>query len=236
MKIEYSTKTVELVKCISYIAHRIKRLNAMKKIVLIGDIVSSRKIAKREEAQKKLQRYFNLLNQRHKTLISPFTITLGDEFQALYKNSSDIFRDIWEILMVLYPVKVRFSIGIGELSTPVNKKQSIGMDGPAFYNARKGLIELKKTSCLINIITDTNLTDELAKHSLFLISQLAGKWKPTRLKILVMLYEGKSVKEISGKLKISDKAVYKNIDSGSLNLISAITNEIANKLNSLIKQ
>ena len=208
----------------------------MKKIALIGDIVSSRKIKKREETQKRLQRYFNAVNASHKTLISPFTITLGDEFQALYGRSGDLFKDIWEIMLILYPVKVRFSIGVGQLSTRINKKQSIGMDGPAFHNARKGLIELKKTSYLFNITTDTENSNKLARHSLFLISHISSKWKSTRLKILVMLYEGKTAKEISAKLKISDKAVYKNIDSGGLSLIVEITKEITKELNSLIKE
>ena len=208
----------------------------MKKIALIGDIVSSRKIKKREETQKRLRRYFNAVNASHKTLISPFTITLGDEFQALYGRSGDLFKDIWEIMLILYPVKVRFSIGVGQLSTRINKKQSIGMDGPAFHNARKGLIQLKKTSYLFNITTDTENSNKLARHSLFLISHISSKWKSTRLKILVMLYEGKTAKEISAKLKISDKAVYKNIDSGGLSLIVEITKEITKELNSLIKE
>jgi len=227
---------VEILLSIAYLAFRIKELEEMKRIALIGDIVASRKIAGRKDAQKKLQRYFTTLNKSHKTLLSPFTITLGDEFQALYKTGDDLFKDIWEILLVIYPAKIRFSIGIGELSTRINKKQSIGMDGPAFYNARQGLTELKKTSYLINITTDAEKGNGLARNSLFLISQLTGKWKLTRLKILVMLYGGKSVREISGKLKITDKAVYKNMDSGSLNLITAITKEIVNELNTLIKQ
>ncbi len=208
----------------------------MKKIALIGDIVGSRKIKKREEIQKRLLRYFNTINANHKTLLSPFTITLGDEFQALYSKGGNLFKDIWEILLVLYPAKVRFSIGVGELSTRINKKQSIGMDGPAFYNARQGLTELKKTSYLFNVITDDGNRNELIRHSMFLISNISGKWKSTRLKILVMLYEGKSVKEISAKLKISDKAVYKNIDSGSLTLIVKITREIAEELDAIIKK
>ncbi len=208
----------------------------MKKIALIGDIVGSKKLKKRNEVQRKLLRYFDSVNANHKTLLSPFTITLGDEFQALYSKGNELFKNIWEILLILYPAKVRFSVGVGELSTRINKEQSIGMDGSAFYNAREGMLELKKTSYLFNITTDTKANYELAKHSLFLISNITNKWKSTRLKILVMLYEGKPVKEISNNLKISDKAVYKNIDSGSLALIIEITREITREINLMLKK
>jgi len=208
----------------------------MKRIALIGDIVGSRKIKKRGELQRKLLKHLTVINATRRTLLSPYTITLGDEFQALYSSADELFKDIWTILLTLYPARVRFSISLGELFTRINKKQSIGMDGPAFHNARSGLLELKKTPYLFNISTDAEWENELAKQSLFLISQISGKWKSTRLKILIMLYEGMPVKEISNKLKISDKAVYKNIDSGGLNLVAKITKEIAKELNSLIKK
>ena len=106
-------------------------------IALIGDIIESKKIQKRAEAQKKLLLQFNKINSISKTLASPYTITLGDEFQALYKKADDLFRDIWRIALLLHPERIRFSIGVGELSTKINKKQSIGMDGPAFIMLEK---------------------------------------------------------------------------------------------------
>jgi predicted DNA-binding protein YlxM (UPF0122 family) len=207
----------------------------MGKIALIGDIVSSRKIKNRSEVQSKLETLFGKLNKKNIALASPFTITLGDEFQALYYKADNIFKDIWLILTVLYPEKVKFSIGIGNLSTKLNKIQSIGMDGSAFHNARQGLNELKKLPFLINIIADSNNL-ALEKQSLFLISHMLKKWKQTRLTILNLLYEGYSTKEISRKLKISEQAVYKNINAGELDTIIKIVTEISNRLNEIIKK
>jgi DNA-binding CsgD family transcriptional regulator len=132
-------------------------------------------------------------------------------------------------------VKVKISIGVGNLSTKLNKLQSIGMDGSAFHNARQGLNELKELPFLINIIADSNNL-VLEKQSLFLISHMLKKWKQTRLTILNLLYEGYSTKEISRKLKISDQAVYKNINAGELYTIIKIVTEISNRLNEIIKK
>jgi predicted transcriptional regulator len=58
------------------------------------------------------------------------------------------------------------------------------------------------------------------------------KWKLTRIKIFNLLNEGKSVKEISNKLHITDKAIYKNIDLGALKIIVNLFNQITFEINS----
>lgn len=208
----------------------------MKKIVLIGDIISSKKIGQRSKIQSKLKRIFKKINNSEKNLSSPLTITLGDEFQAVYSKADSIFHDIWLISLAVYPVKIRFSIGIGEISTRINKKQAIGMDGPAFYNARAGLDKLKQTSYIFNI-TEEKLEDkDIIKQSLFLISHISEGWKEMRLRILTMLYNKVSVLEISKKLKISDKAVYKNINAGALDIIINLTDEISRSINKMLNE
>lgn len=208
----------------------------MNKIVLIGDIVKSKKIKGRSVVQRKLNRLFKDININDKSLDSPLTITLGDEFQALYKNADNLFLDIWEILFTLYPEKVRFSVGLGELSTKINHKQAIGMDGPAFYFAREGLIELKEISYLLNIKGEGINNTDLIRQSLFLISHTIEKWKVTRMKIFNSLLDDLSIKIIAKKLKLSDKAVYKSIDTGGMYIIIDILNEITGILNSTIKK
>jgi hypothetical protein len=182
----------------------------MNRIALIGDIIASRSIKDRAQVQEKLNKFFLNINNSNRELLSPFTITLGDEFQALYSQADSIFKDIWKILEILFPVTVRFSIGIGNLTTKINKKQAIGMDGPAFHFARKGLDELKNSSFIFNIKTENEKEVFLAKNALPLISHNTMKLKHTRIKIFNLLNEGKSVKEISNKLHITVK-VYTSI-------------------------
>ncbi len=208
----------------------------MKKLVLIGDIVESKRIKNRKEIQKKLQALFKTFNKNNKEVISPFTITLGDEFQAVFSKADNAFKYLWEILYKIYPVRVRFSYGIGEITTSINKTQAIGMDGPAFYNAREGLNELKQTAFQFNIIYNDEKEMQLVKQNLFLLSHLSSGWKETRYKILSYMYEDLSVNQIAKKMKISDKAVYKNIDAGALSNIIAITRIISGKINNLLKE
>ena len=207
----------------------------MKKLVLIGDIVASKRIKNRKEIQKKLQNLFKSFNN-NKEIISPFTITLGDEFQAVFSKADNIFKYLWEVLFVIYPVQVRFSFGIGDITTSINTVQAIGMDGPAFYNAREGLTELKQKAFLFNLVHNDEKKIMLIKQVLFLLSHLTSGWKESRFKILSLLYDDMSVFKVAKKMKISDKAVYKNIDAGALANIISITKIISMEINNLLKE
>jgi hypothetical protein len=207
----------------------------MKKLVLIGDIVASKRIKNRKEIQKKLQNLFKSFNN-NKEIISPFTITLGDEFQAVFSKADNIFKYLWEVLFAIYPVQVRFSFGIGDITTSINTVQAIGMDGPAFYNAREGLTELKQKAFLFNLVHNDEKKIMLIKQVLFLLSHLTSGWKESRFKILSLLYDDMSVFEVAKKMKISDKAVYKNIDAGALADIISITKIISMEINNLLKE
>ena len=59
-----------------------------------------------------------------------FIITLGDEFQGLLGNGVNTMNIVSEIGRKMYPVKIRFGIGIGA-------------DGPAYYKARDAIEYLK---------------------------------------------------------------------------------------------
>jgi hypothetical protein len=208
----------------------------MDKIVLIGDIVSSRKIQKRRQIQNKLNKIFEKINERGENISSRLTITLGDEFQAVYSKADFIFKHIWQIILSIYPEKLRFSLGLGGITTALNPIQAIGMDGPAFYNARKGLDEIKQTYFQFNITGNDKANLKLIKQSLFLLSHISYNWKETRLMILSMMYEHVSISEISKKIKITDKAVYKNVDAGALQTVIKFTNELSKNINSMISK
>jgi predicted DNA-binding protein YlxM (UPF0122 family) len=54
--------------------------------------------------------------------------------------------------------------------------------------------------------------------------------------ILSMMYEHVSISEIAKEIKITDKAVYKNIDAGALQTVIKLTNELSKNINSMISK
>jgi hypothetical protein len=209
----------------------------MKVIVLIADIVSSKKIKDRNRIQKNLSEELKKINKESGSILSPMTITLGDEFQCVYSKADEIFKHIWGILYSCYPERIRFSFGIGEITTNVNRKQAIGMDGPAFYEAREGLTRLKLKGYFINIRSSDRNTEieSFVRNTLYLVSYNIESWKKNRIKIMNLLGKGIPVKLIAKKMKISEQAVYKNISSGGLQPVLDVTKNITWIINNLIK-
>jgi hypothetical protein len=205
----------------------------MKKVVLIGDIVSSKEITNRGAAQRKINSALKKINQQNQSgLISPYTITLGDEFQAVYENADYLFYDIFKLIEFVSPIKVRFSLGLGSISTKINREMAIGMDGSAFHYARKGIEELKVSDkYLMNISGELKGRHSLAKNVLFHISTLVNDWNLNRLKILNLLMKEKQTAQIAKKLKISRAAVYKNIEAGDIYLMINILKDISDLIN-----
>ena len=206
-----------------------------KKLVLIGDIVSSRKISERISFDKKLLQTLDELNQRNSLIISPYTLTIGDEIQAVFEDAESVFHDAISILSAIYPQKMRFSLGVGAIIKPINTEQAIGMDGPAFHFARDGIDAMKKSGYLFQLSGENIPHFSLHQHALFLISHNIARWNKTRLLVLEMLLNKLPVKSIAANLHISEQAVYKTINTGALEIIISLFTEIETTLSRCLK-
>lgn len=207
-----------------------------KAVIIIGDIEGSRdlKDSEREEVQKKLRKVLEEINKEASGLASPYTITLGDEFQAVYADAGALFTHCWRILSVVHPVKIRFSIGVGAIVTPINPDRAIGMDGPAFHAARDGIEQLKELGFMIHISYREKSQETLINilnGTLHLLSKQIRDWNKNRISMLHMLKKGLDYKEISRQLELSKAAFYKNKDAGMLDEIIELTDNIAELLN-----
>lgn len=206
-----------------------------KSIVVIADIVDSRQIQakEREKVQEQLSEVLDELNTNRSTLISPYTITLGDEFQAVHSRADTLCIDMLKILAELHPVALRFSIGVGAINTEINTKQALGMDGPAFHIAREGIGILKETGFLfrLNIEGEDCSLIPIINGSLQMLSRQLQAWNKNRIRILHMLKEGHDYKHITETLDISEPAFYKNKNAGLLDVISTLCDNIANVIN-----
>ncbi len=108
-------------------------------LAVIGDIIDSKKIKNRAEIQSEMKKTFQELNQVYSDLIvSKFTLTIGDEFQALLKPT----RGVWQLLDLLSirnTAPFRLGLGYGEIRTQIDPNQSLGADGEAFWRARDAI-------------------------------------------------------------------------------------------------
>jgi hypothetical protein len=208
----------------------------MSYLVLIGDLIASRNSPNRKDLQNRLEAVLTKLNGRTPRPVSPYTLTLGDEFQAVFETADNVFDDIVQILKALHPDQVRFSLGLGTITTDLNPNQALGMDGPAFYRARDGIDQLKDSGDLIRIEGLPARWVTLAEGSLRLLSKWIQKWEANRLAILHGLLVGDPVKTIATDLGVSEQAVYKNIRSGGLEAVIQILSALTEILNTCLAE
>ncbi|MDZ7756796.1 SatD family protein [Rhodohalobacter sp.] len=205
-------------------------------IVVIGDIVESKdlKPAQRKNTQNQLEDVFHQLNRQSRQLLSPYTITLGDEFQAVYRSADQLFHDIWAFTAEIHPVKVRVVISVGEITTEINREQSLGMDGPAFHAARDRIEEMKSNDTLLSLTTDDKSFDRLVNSSFRILGGNLRTWNKNRFTILKKRYENIEVKKIARDLNLSEVAVYKNIHAGTLDAVVDLTECISQNVNKMV--
>lgn len=201
----------------------------MNYIALIGDIIDSKKIADRGQAQQKLLALMKELNQKYQQwLVSPFTVTTGDEFQALLKPNTQLFQMIDDLVLAFAPHQIRFGIGLGKMLTDINPKQSIGSDGPAYWRAREAInrIHAKNDygSNHLAVSLENEESSQLINSILATCSFIKGKWTPSQLEILQCLLaqgiydEGFSNKKIAELLGVSPSALNKRIKASGLKI------------------
>jgi hypothetical protein len=205
----------------------------MKVIGLIADIVASHDILGRRDFQGNLAKTLRRVSTAAgAAIISPYTITLGDEFQALYKEPRGLFRDLVSILWETHPTRIRFALSHDELLTEINPNAAIGMDGPAFGAARKLLISMKSTHrTIIQIESRGSRTAELVNASLRVFSNEIDSWNRTAVGALYCLLDGRPVGEMIGLLRVKKRSIYKAISAHHIrdhvSLLQAIEVQLA---------
>lgn len=201
-------------------------------IAVIGDLIASRELPKRGEVQRLLRESLASVSERNSAIVSPYTITLGDEFQAVYCNATGLFLDLFTILRSLYPARARFSLGVGPLATPINPQQALGMDGPAFHRSRIAIDTLKKQfsskarpGMFVTTAEGARQKLHLANLSLLLVSHICSRWKWNRLRTAELLMMSWPVDRIAEELNISQQAVYKAISAGAIDHVIDVLRE-----------
>jgi hypothetical protein len=185
----------------------------MPYLVIIGDVVASRAIGDRAGFQGRMRRAMDDRNaaQAEGSLVSPYTLTLGDEFQVVRSWTEGCFRDLLSIAADLQPADLRFALGIGDISTAINPAQAIGMDGSAFHRARDGVERLKQERAACRVEGLPQPLDGLVNNGLALAFGRLGGARGNRWPLAAALLEGLSVPQIAPRLGKSEQALYKTM-------------------------
>ena len=116
-----------------------------------------------------------------RNILSPYTITLGDEFQGVLKNLPQAIETLFfleeNLLRQSKPhFKLRYVIYQGEIDTPINRERAHGMLGEGLTGARELLLASKEGLSRFRFhLADTRKTDFLNKV-FFVIGSIIDHW------------------------------------------------------------
>lgn len=161
-------------------------------IAIIGDLIDSKNIEHRQEVQTHLLNTLDRINSKyHQSIVSNFRITLGDEFEGLMSLNADWICIINELYFSMHPIKIRFGVGIGNISTPIQTMNIQEMDGSAFHLARKAIEQLAKEKQkyhrninYFKIYSCDQLKTKIMNNTLSLLSILYGSFTRRQVEVL----------------------------------------------------
>ena len=212
----------------------------MAYIVLIGDIIGSKKIPRRENFQRGFQRIIQKTNEEYRNhFLSPLTVTLGDEFQGVLKNADAMFLLLHFVQINLLEqtpdLHIRFSISYGEIDTDINRESAIGMDGSAFHLAREG-IEYSKQEERLFFFRSELPENEIINDLLNFVDITISAWNTIRIGILHHHRRGLTQKRIRELVGISQSAVSQNLNQPGMQAVLRAERSLENYLNKVLKE
>ncbi|WP_293874370.1 SatD family protein [Streptococcus sp. A12] len=196
-------------------------------LALIADVIDSKMVQERFDLQKQLEKTLQTMNELFgEFLASNFTLTLGDEFQGLLKVDAPVFQMIDTLRSLLTPTQLRFGIGLGEIVTDIDPLQSIGADGPAYWNARAAINLVHQKNDYGN--TQIYFSSGKEKQDFFVNALIASGeairsgWRGSQEEILLDLLkrcvysENFSQQDLAQSLEINPSALSKRLKSSSI--------------------
>ena len=196
-------------------------------LALIADVIDSKMVQERFDLQKQVEKTLQKMNELFGDyLASRFTLTLGDEFQALLKVDAPIFQIIDTLRSELIPTQLRFGIGLGEIVTAIDPLQSVGADGPAYWNARAAInfVHQKNDygSTQIYFSSGKENQDFFVNALIASGEAIRSGWRDSQEEILLNLLkrsvysESFSQQDLAQSLAINPSALSKRLKSSSI--------------------
>jgi hypothetical protein len=151
-----------------------------RQYILMGDIIGSRKY----DVQKLRNDFMGVVSSCNEDLrqeiISPYTVTLGDEFQGIATSLSAVVKTIFYmeemILRKRLAFKIRYVAVYGAIDTPINQLKAHTMMGAGLTKARKILTDKRRGLPRFRFdLTDAYTMNQL--NRLFLVLDgLTSRW------------------------------------------------------------
>ncbi|MEM8578237.1 MAG: SatD family protein [Pseudomonadota bacterium] len=203
--------------------------------ILMGDIIGS----ERAEMAPLHARFNAEITRRNAALegalVSPLTITLGDEFQGLFARLEDAARTARDMRLALLEdgVACRFVIGQARIDTPVNAERAWNMMGPGLGRARDMLNEKRPHQFYRFSLPDAPLTQTLLEAIGRAMGVIERGWTAQQRRDIAAALGGASAQDIAAARQVQDHSVYKVLRAGDYDTYAALWDAASDALAAL---
>lgn len=196
--------------------------------VILGDVISSKKLENRNEFQKNIIKACEIVNQKYsKDIYANFNILKGtDEIGAVLNGIDNFYEMILDIFEIIGLNVVRFVLVKGIIDTGLDQREISRMDGPVFHEAAGMIKELKKEKLLFKISTRDEIFDKLVAGNINLIYLIENKWSPKKIEIIKKYEKSRDQKEVAGKLGMKQQDISYHIQSTNWREIQKIKEDL----------
>ena len=192
----------------------------MSYCAVIGDLVASKEISDRGQAQARVKEVIAEINNKYKEeLAAKLMIYAGDEVQGLLATPAVSYKLVQELKRKLAPLEVAFGLGVGGLTTALpSNPVTWELDGSAYHQARQMIEQAKKKKPTICYSFDQSIVKREGIGALinsllyFIESNQANRTQ--RQQQVVKLYQNLQSQEVTAEeLGISQVAVSKILNN-----------------------
>lgn len=171
----------------------------------------------------------NVNNKYKKQLLSPLTITLGDEFQGIPKNLGAAIEMIIaleeQILSSQLEYKLRYVLHYGAIDTPINPEIAYGMMGEGLSFTRKRLNEIKESEARFDCSIKNKTKSEALSNAFVIYQNVIDSWSNEDSKAMALNFiKWKDYKLIAEKTGKNRSQIWKKEKSLDISSYFAIKN------------
>jgi hypothetical protein len=196
-------------------------------IAAIIDIVASRKVStrQRKELDRKLRSLLSGLYQRfQKHCLAQPALTQGDSIELLVDGWQPIVFIFHSLLMA----DQEFRVGLGTGEVTIQKENADECDGPAFWNAREALDEIKQMKYMsrpaaFNIDENSSVTESgIVIESILFLTTLLSLTRTQLEHCYHFIWEKKSISEIAETIETSKGNVSRSLSKTPCYLLERV--------------
>ncbi len=145
--------------------------------------------------------------------LSPFTTTLGDEFQGVCDTLKTAVESIIffeeKRYMNRYDFSIRYIIHYGKIDTKLNRDIAYGMIGPGLTFARKQITENKKNKPDIQVFIEDEDKSKKIEYGLRVLVGIKRKWSLKDSHIVMDMLGNSNNSEVGKKNNMHRSQVWK---------------------------